>query len=97
MPKCPILQKYFIDLRQDLSSPQRRYWPRIYTQEADPNFAHLAHGLKEEIARLEENQARLIWQGGDISARALVSPKGFEFAYHLLEYWDNMINALGVQ
>jgi hypothetical protein len=93
-PKCPVLQQYFLDLCQDLNSSQKRYWPRIYTQEPDPDFASLTRRLEEEIARVEGNQSRLIWHGGDIKARMLVSPKGFQFAKHLLEYWDNIIKTL---
>ena len=95
-PECTILARYFDDFRRDLRcSCQKVYWPKIYTQESDPDFPSLINNLTDEIKRITTHQEKLIMErAASIDANCLISPKGFKNAEHLLNYWRNILNIL---
>ncbi len=93
--QCAILEKYFYDFKRDLNcSYQEHYWPKIYTQEPNPDFLSLINKLTEEIKLIATHQEKLIREGVGIDANRLISPKGFKSAEHLLNYWTNIKNIL---
>ena len=95
-PECTILERYFDDFRRDLRrSYQDDYWPKIYTQESDPDFSSLIDKLADEIKRITTYQETLIIErAGSIDANLLISPKGFKYAEDLLNYWESIRNIL---